>query len=198
MFCASTSNNSNTCDRRNGTSATMTSRRRHEGEPPGSRRRRPTDAGRRHLPPHEGAPPGSRRRRPTDAGRRHLPPHEGAPPGSRRHLPPHEGAPPGSRHHLPPATHPSLRPPYLHSYPTAYLKLKLNPCTNQSHSSIPSWFIIHMKRCNIRSCFLAVTHQRCCYLLNDPNDADAKQIRSGCISQSECFVSILCWSLMTR
>ena len=28
-----------------------------------------------------------------------------------------------------------------------------------------------MKRCNLRSCFLAKTHHRCCYQQNDPNDA---------------------------
>ena len=33
------------------------------------------------------------------------------------------------------------------------------------HSSLHNSFIIHMKRCKLRSCFLAITHRRCFYQL---------------------------------
>ena len=53
------------------------------------------------------------------------------------------------------------------------------------HSSVPHWFIIHTKRCNMRRCFLEITHQRCCYQQNDANDVRGHniiQVLSGCIS----------------
>ena len=65
------------------------------------------------------------------------------------------------------------------------------------HTYYMYWFIIHMKRCNMRSCFLAITHQMCCYKTIRTTLA-AIQVLYGCISQSDCFVSILRASFMTR
>ena len=57
------------------------------------------------------------------------------------------------------------------TYESVQAPLKLNPCTNLGVFIQVSPTGSLSKRCNVRSCFLAITHQICCCQLNDPNDA---------------------------